>query len=134
MIQIYFLSIALNAGAGFILATDSSGFGDKRFSDLLRPNGPARLCTGILCAVVGVLKLLSPAPGNLPLIGDIIPSIAGIGAGAVLLYDYYRSTASPRAEGDEKAGNFITGNKKVLGAVAILSAVLHFLFPGALLL
>ncbi|MCL2070067.1 MAG: hypothetical protein FWH19_03675 [Treponema sp.] len=134
MMQFYFMSIALNVLAGYILfagddaAECSCGFSFK--------SETVKLVVGILALVTGLMKILMPV--NIPVLGDIVPAAAGILCGLVLLVEYYkiRATSAIQEENNSvgKFQVFLLTNKKVLGALAMLSAVLHFMFPYAMLL
>ena len=101
-------------------------------------NTTFRLILGILCAVTGVLKLLSPSMDSLPILGDLFPALAGIVAGFALIFDYYREHSSSAAfDGDgklDRIGAAFLRYKRGVGVIALISAVLQFLFPQALLL
>ncbi|MDR3146149.1 MAG: hypothetical protein LBU21_07715 [Treponema sp.] len=134
MIQFYFLSILLNAAAGFVLFTNSGGAGaleaEIRFS---LQNETFRLILGILGAVTGLLKLLSPVEGDIPVVGDLIPAAAGLVTGFILLFDYYHGR-SFFEEGDSRMTQIITVNRKWIGFAAMVIAALHFILPHVLLL
>ncbi|MDR0513326.1 MAG: hypothetical protein LBG93_09575 [Treponema sp.] len=135
MLQFYFLSIALNALAGYILISGSeegplvfrSGFSlnDETF----------KLVVGVVSSLVGLMKILSVVEGDVPVIGDLLPAVAGILAGFTLIFEYYRSrTSLETTDHVAKIDRLLAANKKVIGVAAIVSAVLHFLFPRVLLL
>ncbi|MDR1373714.1 MAG: hypothetical protein LBJ24_01945 [Treponema sp.] len=136
MIQIYFLSIFLNALAGYVLViggeeerTDSET--QFRFSI---NNGTFRLILGVLTAITGLLKLLSPVQGDVPVAGDLFSALAGLAAGLILLFDFYRSRSSLVPERLEKAGDFLLQGRKWIGFAVIAAAILHFMFPAVPLL
>jgi uncharacterized membrane-anchored protein len=132
--QFYFLSIVLNALTGFTLFTD-----DKRepveahepFAFKLS-NGAFRFVLGLLTMVMGVLSLL--AATDIPVVGDIVPALAGLAGGASLVFEFYRNKATLPSEKTEKAVGFFSRNKKVFGVADLAAAALHFLFPAVLLL
>jgi hypothetical protein len=130
MIQFYFLSVFLNALAGYALAG-----GDERGElgikgGLSLSDETVRLVLGILCMVTGILKLLSPSEGGWPVLGDLIPALLGLITGFILVLEYYHSHATVESgEADRLYAGF-SRNKKLLGFIAVISAVLHFLFPG----
>jgi hypothetical protein len=136
MIQFYFLSILLNAAAGFVLFSNS-GEGERSAIEeeihFSLQNETFRLILGVLCAVTGLLKLLSPVQGEIPVIGDLVPAAAGLAAGFVLLFDYYHGRSFIE-EGDGKMKAVITVNRRWIGFAVMAAAVLHFVFPGVLLL
>jgi hypothetical protein len=136
MIQFYFLSILLNGLAGYILAFG----GDEPEASIeagVKPslnNGTFRLILGILAVVTGVLKLLSPTEGDIPVVGDLIPALLGLGAGCILLFGYYRERSTLESENMNRAAEAVGRHEKWIGFVLLGSAALHFLFPKALFL
>ncbi|MDR2136250.1 MAG: hypothetical protein LBO76_06500 [Treponema sp.] len=136
MVQFYFLSILLNAAAGFVLFTNGGGGGAGAIEEEIRfslQNETFRLILGILGAVTGLLKLLSPVQGDIPVIGDLVPAAAGLVTGFILLFDYYHGR-SFFEEGDNRMTQIITVNRKWIGFAAMIVAALHFIFPQVLLL
>jgi vacuolar-type H+-ATPase subunit I/STV1 len=140
MIQIYFLSVLFNGLTGYILLLeDREETGTIETSlRLSLNNGVFRLILGILTSVTGVLKLLSPSLDNIPILGDLLPSLTGIIAGFILIFGYYREHGSePEEEREgklEKIGNSLLKYKKGFGIVLLGAALFHFLFPQALFL
>jgi hypothetical protein len=136
MIQFYFLSILLNAAGGFVLFTNNGGKGASAIEAEIRfslQNETFRLILGIISAVTGLLKLLSPVQGDIPVVGDLIPAVTGLVTGFILLLDYYHGRSFVE-EGDNKMTRIITVNRKWIGFAAMAAAVLHFIFPQVLLL
>ncbi|MCL2602683.1 MAG: hypothetical protein FWD91_07725 [Treponema sp.] len=140
MVQFYFLSIVLNALAGYILFKGNecggSDVGSVVFNGRFSlKNETFRLIVGIVAALVGLMKLLSVTEGDVPVIGDIVPALAGILAGFVLIFEHYRSRISMESSSSaEKVDRLLVANKKIIGIAALAAAVLHFLFPRVLLL
>jgi hypothetical protein len=136
MVQFYFLSILLNGLSGYILSVggDEPEATIENSIRLSLKNNVFRLVLGILTAVTGLLKLLSPIEGDIPVIGDLIPALLGLAAGFILFFGYYREQSTVESEKinhlDEQIGRY----KKWLGFILLASSVLHFLFPQALLL
>jgi hypothetical protein len=134
MIQFYFLSILFNILTGFMLFT---GDGESSLEERLGfpvNNEVFRLVLGILAFVTGLLKILSPVQGDVPVVGDIVPAAAGFVTGFIFVYSYYdgRSTVE---DGKFKAlGSAVLRGRKWIGLAAMAAAFLHFLFPQALLL
>ena len=139
MLQFYLLSVLMNALAGYILFFGGSdgvlewrcGFSVK--SDTFR------FVVGILSAFTGLFKLLSSIQGDLPVIGDIVPAAAGFLCGFILIFEYYRNLSADadieqEPEYGKKSAGFLVANKKLIGAAAMIAAILHFLFPTVLLL
>jgi hypothetical protein len=138
MIQFYFLSIFCNAVAGYMLLcreepdTPTQG---NAINGGLEPD-TLRLILGIVSIITGLFKLLSAVQGDVPVIGDLLPALSGFASGALLVFAYYRArtnlkTGSPEITGLER----ILGTyKRQIGFLALGTAVLHFLFPQALLI
>jgi uncharacterized membrane-anchored protein len=97
-------------------------------------NETIRLVLGILTLVSGLLKLLSSIEGDIPVIGDLFPAVFGLFAGFILVFDYYRTKTSIESEKSELVERILTQNKRWIGFVTIVSAILHFLFPSVLFL
>ncbi|MCL2879085.1 MAG: hypothetical protein FWF29_02455 [Treponema sp.] len=138
MVQLYFLSIFCNGLSAYIFITKESWDSDTieaglRFS--VR-NELFRLILGILTAITGLLKLLSPYPGSLPILGDLIPALGGLAAGFILVFGYYRDHVKTiDTDGKlDRIGDAFLKWKKALGFVLLVSVILHFLFPQALFL
>ena len=135
MLQFYFMSIALNAIAGFLLISNDEGDKlefDTRFSF---KDESFRFVVGILCLITGFMKILSPVEGSTIIIGDLIPAVVGIVSGFILIFEYYRNRSTlVSPEHSEKIDRHLVGNKRLIGFAAIIAAALHFLFPKALLL
>jgi len=136
MIQLYFLSILCNGLSGFLLFSGNEGGSAEkiRFS----VDDPTfHLVLGIMSAVVGVLKLLSPSMDGILLLGDLVPSAAGIVAGFLLIFGIYRQdtfiASSSEGSLDQLASNLLRFRKPV-GLILFGIALVHFLFPQALFL
>jgi hypothetical protein len=135
MLQFYFLSIALNALAGYILirGNEENVLGLK--SGFSLKDETFKLVVGILSVLTGLLKLLSVIEGDVPVIGDLFPALTGFLSGVILISEYFRSRSSLEVpERAEKFDRFLTANKKLIGMAALAAAALHFLFPRVLLL
>jgi len=132
MLQFYFLSVFLNALAGYLLFFWDENSPTEGRKDLPLQSDTFILVVGILSAVTGLVKLFSPVGGSLPIIGDLIPAAVGFVCGFVLLFGYYRRrTSIDDSEQTKKIEGMLTGNKRIIGAAAFVAAILHFLFPGA---
>jgi hypothetical protein len=98
-------------------------------------NTSFRLVFGILSALVGIVKLLSPAMDGMPFLGDFLPATGGIAAGFVLIFGAYRERAAAVSEGTlDRVGDAFLKYRKGVGLILLALAVLHFLFPQALFL
>ena len=137
MLQFYLLSVVLNALAGYTLffgnsSADSGGVMDFKCGFSIK-NETFRLWIGILSAFTGVFKLLSAVQGDLRIIGDIVPAASGFLCGLILILEHYGSRPDSEESAAGKPNGFLTANKKLIGAAAMIAAILHFLFPTVLL-
>ena len=136
MEQLYFLSIVLNGFAGFLFLFGDLGGNDpdgsgKKFAFV---GSGFRLIIGILALLTGILKLLYPM--EVLIFGDLLPALAGIIAGFMLIYGFYRERSS-NVDSEEKInrlGESVLHYKKAIGIVLLVAALLHFLLPRALFL
>jgi hypothetical protein len=143
MIQLYFLSILCNGLSGYILfsgggeenETIENSAGILRFSI---HNPTFQFALGILSAITGVLKLLSPIENRIPILGDFVPALAGIAGGFILIFSHYRRNVSSSSLVEEskldRAGESLLRYRKTLGIGLLGVALLHFLFPQAFFL
>jgi hypothetical protein len=136
MIQFYFLSILLNGLSGYALtrsAGDDPLVMDTGFRFSLY-NETCRFVLGAATIVMGLLKILSSVQGDVPVVGDIIPALAGFLSGFVLVFEYYRNRSTLEPEHTEKIEQVLIHNKKWVGYFALVAAVLHFFLPSVLFL
>jgi len=152
--QFYFLSIVTTLLAGVTLAGDYLA---TRFPglQLLLPGlnqRTARLTIGSITAAVGILKLLVYAnPLQIVVVGDLLPAVAGIVLGGSLVVTALRPTEADAVDSEvageeesdhvvpaqgpvEKTAHLALGYRVPVGLAGMAVAVLHFLFPGAVLL
>ena len=156
--QFYFLSIVINMLAGVILAGDYLAQRLPWMRTLL-PELSSRssgVTIGAITAGVGVLKLFVLADQmQIAVVGDLLPALAGIALGGVLISVALNAEAGD-AEGGaerpvhtskegsshvvvadgtaEKAVRLAAGYRTPAGLAGIAVALLHFLFPGSLIL
>jgi hypothetical protein len=135
MIQFYFLSILLNALSGYALIKKSDDdAGLETGFRLSLQNETCRLILGAATILTGLLKILSSLRGDVPVVGDIVPALAGLLAGFVLVFEYYRGRSTLEPEHTEKIEQVLMHNKKWVGYFAMAVAVLHFFLPTVLFL
>jgi len=135
MIQFYFLSIVLNFCAGYALSFDREArTGALEGIRSIFRDETLRLVLGVLTMSVGVFKLLSVVRGDFPVVGDLVPSAAGLLSGFALLLEYYREKTTLHELFSDRLDRIFVKNRKWLGIGAILAAVAHFLFPTVLFL
>ena len=138
MLQFYFLSVAANFLAGTALSAD---WMSEKFPSLAALLGAlsarrARLIIGLAALLVGVGTLFVPAAGPL-ILGDLFPSIVGVAAGVVLLFEVIRQeTFFPEepGSGGDRTGRAPRAYRIALGGLAYAAAIVHFFLPERLLL
>lgn len=147
MAQFYFLSVLLNILAGLILiygknlvqlkssSEDSSNSSQENSFGGLNFDSPEfRLVVGVLCVFVAVMKILSVFRNDIPVIGDLLPSIAGFLSGASILLEYYISASSEDDSVPPAVYKIFIDSRKYIGVICIAAGILHFVFPQVMLL
>jgi len=132
MPQLYFLSILCNGLAGYVLFTGNDGDIEKTQISLRNPT--FHLVLGIICAVTGILKLLSPSFDGIPILGDLVPAAGGLISGLLLIFGIYRQDLSAKSGELDRLGVSLLTFRKPIGVGLMACALLHFLFPQALFL
>lgn len=140
MLQFYFLTILLNTVTGLVLMYVNSEAGDEA-----EPGGEGgltalvkddtfRLILGILSCVTGFFKLLTTIRGDVPVVGDLLPALAGLAGGFTLLYDFYKTRSNIDPDQLPRFIQVIVSSKRYVGMACLIAAGLHFLFPTVLFL
>lgn len=93
-----------------------------------------RLVLGILMVLTGLMKLLSPIQYDVPVVGDLIPALAGLFGGFSILLEWYRNKSTLGVNLPEVLDKIFVDGRKYLGIFCIAAAVLHFIFPRVLFL
>jgi hypothetical protein len=132
MLQVYFLSIFLNGLLGYLLAFGKDDAGEgwpfKFNSETLW------LVTGGLSCITGVLKILSPVTGDVPVVGDLVPALANLAGGFILTFEFYRRHSTITSLAADRLGEVIEKNKRMTGFICLGAAALHFVFSSVLFL
>ncbi len=137
MAQFYLLSIFANIVAGLTLAGDFLG---GRFAFLssfksLRENRAAQVIIGAVTLVVGVIKLFVGSPGELVAVaGDLLPALGGIILGGVLLVEAFRTHIEKKGEKATTISKAVLSYRVPVGIAGVAIALVHFLFPGVVIL
>ena len=135
MLQLYFLSVASNALAGAALAGDWLA---ERFPGL-RPlveflsRRRARLAAGLCSLFVGLITFIFPSRPPL-ILGDLAPSLAGLGMGVALLFEVLRQESLFPAEKEGTMGRGQIAYRTTLGMIGLAVAVVHFFLPERIVL
>ncbi len=130
MLQFYFLSVASNFTAGLALAFEAVSGRLPRLSglsDLLTSRG-SKIFNGIAVLIIGFVTLFVPVGGGL-IIGDLIPSLAGIAMGIALLFEVFRQEAVFPSERTDKMERPAGAYRTTIGLLGMATAVLHFFLP-----
>lgn len=93
-----------------------------------------RLVIGILSAFVGLMLLLSPFKGDIAVIGDLIPVLACLSSAASIILEYYMTSSKGNIELNPTVKKIFLDSRRWIGLLCIFAAVLHFIFPGVILL
>lgn len=93
-----------------------------------------RLVLGILMVLTGLMKLLSPIQYDIPVVGDLIPALAGIAGGISVLLEWYKNKSALSIALPEVLEKLFVDGRKYLGIFCIAAGVLHFIFPRVLFL
>lgn len=137
MYQIYFLSILTNILAGIALGFDRM---DARLRlrsvfnpELFQHNG-FRLAIGIITFIVGFLKLLSVAPGDVAVVGDLLPAVTGLLMGFSLAFQYYQERTEVKSSTTETLNRLFGRHNATLGMIGITVGIVHFFLHRVLFL
>jgi hypothetical protein len=136
MVQFYLLSVLLNIVAGYSLISFETSSKGTKFDGIREylKDSTTRLILGILCSTVGFFKLLTVMRGDIPVVGDFIPSVAGMAAGFTLLLEFYRANSNVTTTTLDKLDSIFVANRRIVGIVSVSSGLVHFLFANVLFL
>ena len=93
-----------------------------------------RLICGVLSVFVGIMKLLSVFRNDVPVVGDLLPALAGIAGGTSLLTEYYAVHSTSGDELPEMLKKVFIDSRKYIGIICLIAGLLHFVFPQVVLL
>ena len=137
MSQLYLLSIVSTVLTGFVLSGDYLGARVPALATFRAwlENRGAAIALGLATAAIGFLKLIFRAPGDtVPVAGDLLPAIAGLAVGVALFFEaLLRKPATPERP-VERYAKAVLSYRIPLGILGVAAALLHFLFPSAVIL
>ena len=135
MIQLYALSVFANILTGLLVASEA-GEGTGFFGQLrkLFEENNLKFSLGVASLVIAVFKLLGPIEGDVPIIGDLVPVLAGLATGAILLFDFFRASSSIKSTTVERLEGMVVDYRKAVGMAAAAAGALHFIVPTVPLL
>jgi hypothetical protein len=137
MYQIYVLSIVTTILAGLTLAYQriETRLGlDRIFNPELFTRGGFRLGVGLVTFVVGFLKLLSVSPGDVAVVGDLVPALSGLVMGFALSFQYYRERTEVESSTVQSLDKIFGAYSGTIGVIGALSGVVHFFLHRVLFL
>lgn len=155
MAQFYFLSVLLNIIAGLIFVygkefsikddnlnpedgeeKNPSGKQTESFFGAMTcfDSSSFRLVVGVLSLLVGLMKILSVFRNDVPVVGDLIPALAGLLGGTALLLEYFVNNAKQKIVLPRIAQKIFIGGRKYIGVFCLVAGLLHFIFPQVILL
>lgn len=131
MLQFYFLSILTNAAAGALLAAEYFGRRVTRLAWLAShpPSRRVKMAAGAAALVVGLCTIFWPAGGGVPVVGDLVPSIAGMAMGVALLFEVFRQDALFPPETAAAPARTGLDWRSTVGIAGMAVALLHFFLP-----
>jgi hypothetical protein len=137
MAQLYMLSILSLLGAGLILSSDYLVERMEWLSGLkdLAQQRTVRMGVGIAASLLGVLKLIVRSPGEtVPVAGDLLPALAGIALGGLLLADTFRVSREDEPVAVDKVTQAVMPYRTPIGLGGIVVALVHFFLPALTIL
>ena len=137
MAQLYMLSILSLLSAGLILSSDYLVERMEWLTGLSDIAGRRniRLTVGGIAAVVGFLKLIVRSPGEtVPVAGDLLPALAGLALGGLLLVDTLRVPKEEEPQAVDKVTRAVMPYRTPLGIGGMVIAAVHFLLPAVTIL
>ena len=147
MLQFYFLSILFNLVTGLVLfcekdkVQDDFGFSSEPeetssgnpILDLMESRN-FKLVLGVLSVLVGLMKLLSVVQDGVPVVGDLLPAVAGLVGGFCVLLQFYMETNSIDYAPNGLIQKLFVDSRRTIGICCLVVATLHFVFPRAIFL
>ena len=137
MAQLYFLSVVTLVFAGLLASAD---FLAERLTVLyflprMTANSILVVVTGAVTLLVGVAKLIFPAPGEtVRIAGDLLPALTGIVVGTVLILLGSDRSDQSTPYGGKRFATTAVSYRVAIGLTSIAVGLIHFLFPATVIL
>ena len=135
MFQLYLLTVLTNVLAGLALATGFLTDRFERFSEYtdFMSNGVYRIVLALVSLLIGFINLFPTYSGDIAVLGDLLPSLAGIATGILLITEYLSSRKSEDEsktfELAEKVEKFSGPYLTIVGVASVVIGVLHAILP-----
>ncbi len=135
MFQLYLLTVLTTVLAGLALATGFLSDRFERFSEYtdFMGNSVYRIVLGGVSVLVGIINLFPSYSGDIAILGDLLPSLAGIVTGILLIAEYF---SSRRTEEDSKTVDIAEKVEKIsgpyltiVGISSVIIGILHAIIP-----
>jgi len=133
--QLYLLTVLSTVLTGVVLATDFLAKKYESFANDMNftRNAGFRLILGIVAFLVGFVNLFKTYEIDIAVIGDLLPSLAGMLGGILLLSDYvssHKSKSSSESGGlAEKVERFSAPYLTIVGVSSMIIGILHAILP-----
>jgi len=134
--QIYFLVVSTHLVAGLVL---SSHFLDEKLENFsscttLLNNSRFKLVLGALTMISALFTLLKVTPGDVIVVGDLLPAITGILIGGYLVLTFFYTKLEENRSWMKSYVDIMEDRGHIIGLAAMIIGTLHFLVPTALIL
>ena len=134
--QIYFLVVSTHLVAGLVL---SSHFLDEKMENFsstaaLLNNNRFKLILGVLSMIAALFTLLKVTPGDVIIVGDLLPAVTGILIGGYLVLSFFYTSLEESRSWMKSYVDIMEDRGHIIGLAAMIIGVLHFLVPTALIL
>lgn len=132
MLPFYYLSVTTNLIMGLILVFSNKNTEEYNVKYPFLKDPTFLLVLFIFAGISAVLKLLSPVPGSIGFIGDMLPAISG-GLGCIAFFDRWIKASESQQillSFFEKLLEF----EQFIGFFCLIAGTAHLLFSQAVLL
>lgn len=135
MFQLYLLTVLTNVLAGLALATGFLTERFERFSEYtdFMSNTVYRIVLALISLLIGIINLFPTYSGDIAVLGDLFPSLAGIVTGVLLITEYLSSRKnedeSKTVELAEKVEKFSGPYLTIVGVASVVIGILHAILP-----
>lgn len=137
MVQFYFLSICLNVLGGLVLAAPHFS---ERLPGILSLReyiiDKTGLRIGLIAALllIGVMKIINVSPGDIIIVGDLLPALTLLLSGFTLLVEFIFENNESESGFLKKMDSVFVKHASITGIAALVAGGLHFIFPTVLFL
>ncbi|MCK5736966.1 MAG: hypothetical protein KAH21_10830 [Spirochaetaceae bacterium] len=135
MFQLYLLTVLTNVLAGLALATGFLSERFERFSDYtdFMGNSVYRIILAAVSLLVGIINLFPTYTDDIAVLGDLLPSLAGIITGILLITEYLSSRKSGNESKTtglaEKVEKISAPYLTIVGIASVIIGILHAVIP-----